>query len=133
MHQLEITASHSRPRVSNDNAFSESLFRTTKYHPSYPSNGFAKISEAQTWAQSFVTYYNTTHKHRALNFVTPDQKHHRQDSQLLQKRENLLEAKRKENPARWINGVIRNCQPSGQVNLYPINNRTLEKHQKNAA
>ena len=45
----------------------------------------------------------------------------------------VLEAKRKENPARWINGVIRNCQTSGQVNLYPINNRTLEKHQKNAA
>lgn len=133
MHQLEITASHSRPRVSNDNAFSESLFRTTKYHPSYPPNGFASLIEAQDWAQRFVTYYNTEHKHRALNFVTPLQKHTAEDIDILKNRKKLLETKRKQNPARWINGAIRNCKPSGQVNLYPINNRTLEKHQKNAA
>jgi putative transposase len=133
MHQLEITPSHSRPRVSNDNAFSEALFRTTKYHPGYPPNGFSSLTEAQEWAHRFVTYYNTEHKHRSLNFVTPIQKHHGQDAELLQKRKKLLEAKRKENPTRWINGTIRNCQPSGQVNLYPLNNRTLEKYQKNAA
>ena len=56
-----------------------------------------------------------------------------QDAELLQKREKLLESKRKENPSRWIKGTVRNCQPSGQVNLYPINNRPLEKYQKNVA
>ncbi len=49
------------------------------------------------------------------------------------KGEKLLETKRKENPSRWVKGTVRNCQPSGQVNLYPINNRTLEKYQKNVA
>lgn len=133
MHQLEIAASHSRPRVSNDNAFSESLFRTTKYHPDYPPQGFDSLSEAQAWAQRFVTYYNTEHKHRSLNFVTPDQKHLSQDIALLKNRSDLLEKARAKNPARWIKNKIRNCEPAGHVNLYPIDNRSLEKHQKTAA
>ena len=133
MHQLEITPSHSRPRVSNDNAFAESLFRTTKYHPSYPPKGFNSLEHARTWAQSFVKYYNFEHKHRSLNFVTPKQKHTQQDIEILAQRHAVLEQKRTENPARWINKTVRDCTPTSTVNLYPIDNRILEKHQKKAA
>ena len=133
MHQLEITPSHSRPRVSNDNAFAESLFRTAKYHPSYPPDGFATLEEAQAWSHHFVTYYNTEHKHRSLNFVTPAQKHSGQDHEILQSRKEILENSRKNHPNRWIQNRIRNCEPTTEVNLYPIDNRALEKSQKNAA
>lgn len=133
MHQLEITPSHSRPRVSNDNAFAESLFRTTKYHPSYPPEGFATLEEAQTWTHHFVTSYNTEHKHRSLNFVTPAQKHSGQDHEILRARKEVLETKRQNHPNRWIQNHSRNCNPTTEVNLYPIDNRALEKSQKNAA
>lgn len=133
MHQLQITPSHSRPRVSNDNAFAESLLRTTKYHPSYPPEGFGSLKEAREWAHQFVSYYNQEHKHRSLNFVTPHQKHTSQDRKILADRHKVLEKKRSENPARWPNKNVRNCNPTLTVNLYPIDNRTLEKHQKNAA
>ena len=133
MHQLEITPSHSRPRVSNDNAVAETLFRTAKYHPSYPPNGFNNLKDAQAWAQDFVNYYNLEHKHRSLNFVTPEQKHTRQDAKILALRHALLEQKRIENPARWIQKTVRNCSPVTTVNLYPIDNRTLERYQKKAA
>lgn len=133
MHQLEITPSHSRPRVSNDNAFAESLFRTTKYHPSYPPDGFTSLDHARQWAENFVNYYNAEHKHRALNFVTPQQKHCGEDVELLENRKEILEQKRLENPTRWIAKKVRNCASTTSVNLYPIDNRNLEKQQKQAA
>lgn len=133
MHQLEITPSHSRPRVSNDNAFAESLFRTTKYHPNYPPDGFESLNHARQWAKDFVKYYNIEHKHRALNFVTPQEKHCGRDVELLEKRKKILEQKRSENPDRWIAKKVRNCAPTTSVNLYPIDNRNLEKRQKQAA
>ena len=133
MHQLEITASHSRPRVSNDNAFAESLFRTTKYHPSYPPDGFESLESARDWANNFLNYYNFEHKHRSLNFVTPDQKHTSKDVEILKKRKKVLEQKRQDNPSRWINKTVRNCSPTKTTNLYPIDNRKLEKQQKQVA
>jgi transposase InsO family protein len=57
---LGVTASFSRPRVSNDNPFSEALFQTCKYVPDYPTNGFATLEEARLWVQDFVALYNAT-------------------------------------------------------------------------
>ncbi|MEI2419287.1 DDE-type integrase/transposase/recombinase, partial [Arthrospira platensis SPKY2] len=73
MHSLGIQPSTSRPRVSNDNAFAEALFRTTKYHPSMPPNGFLNLTDAREWTDAFVNWYNNTHKHSAIQFVTPVQ------------------------------------------------------------
>lgn len=75
LHRLDITPSYSRPRVSNDNAFAESLFRTCKYRPDYPVGGFTTLDEARAWVLSFVHWYNTQHKHNALKFTTPQQRH----------------------------------------------------------
>lgn len=74
LYRLGVIPSRSRPRVSNDNAFIESFFKTLKYAPSYP--GFFKsIEHAREWVATFVTWYNTRHLHSGIGYVTPEQKH----------------------------------------------------------
>ena len=70
MELLGVIPSLSRPRVSNDKPFSEALFRTCKYVPSWPARGFAFIEEARAWVHAFVRWYNTAHRHSAIRFVT---------------------------------------------------------------
>lgn len=118
--ELGVTASLSRPSVSNDNAFSESLFRTLKYRPQWPSNGFKSLTETREWVDKFVTWYNDEHKHSKLNFVSPGKRHAMQDQEILSKRKAVIESAREANPIRWANG-IRNCAPVGSVMLNPDN------------
>jgi hypothetical protein len=94
--------SHSRPRVSNDNAHAESLFRTLKYHPSLPEKPFESLTEARIWTQSFVQWYNHEHLHCSLNHVTPSQKHAYQDIAILKRRKDLYEQAKAQNPLQWI-------------------------------
>ena len=70
LEDLGITKSHSRPHTSNDNPFSESLFKTTKYHFTYPEH-FDDIQHARAWMQTFVQWYNHQHHHSALAMMTP--------------------------------------------------------------
>ena len=72
---LGIEASYSRPRVSNDNACSESLFRKCKYRPDYPAGGFVTIDAARDWIARFVQWYHHAHRHRSLRYITPAQRH----------------------------------------------------------
>jgi putative transposase len=67
---LSVRPSCSRPRVSDDNPYSEALFRTVKYRPEYPTKPFDSIEAAQAWAELFVDWYNHEHKHSAMGFVT---------------------------------------------------------------
>ena len=98
---LGVTPSHSRPRVSNDNAFAESVFRTCKYRPEYPSTGFATMAEARAWVMKFAAWYNTEHRHSGLNFVTPEQRHTSQADVIMARRVEVYEAARARNPLRW--------------------------------
>jgi putative transposase len=75
LHWLGIAPSHSRPRVSDDNAYAEALFRTAKYRPDFPSAGFADLAEARQWAAAFVRWYNHEHRHSGIRYVTPAQRH----------------------------------------------------------
>jgi len=118
LEKLGITASHSRPRVSNDNAFSEALFRTCKYRPGYPPEGFEDIQGARVWVQRFVDWYNHEHRHSAIRFVAPAHRHAKQDTLILEKREALYQSARERTPARW-SGKLRNWQPIGCVWLNP--------------
>lgn len=118
MERLGIIASFSRPRVSNDNPFSEALFRTSKYTPNWPARGFATIEEARTWLQRFANWYNTEHRHSAIRFVTPDQRHRGEDRPLLARRHQVYELARATRPDRW-SGQTRNWQPIGSVWLNP--------------
>jgi transposase InsO family protein len=128
---LGMVASHSRPRVSNDNAFAEALFRTVKYHPKMPEEGFANAEDARTWAHSFFGYYNNKHNHSSLRHVTPAQKHAGDDIEILEKRKNLYETKRALKPERWIQKKTRNWSPVESTSLNPVNDRKLEKIVKN--
>ena len=73
LEELGVLRSFSRPRVSNDNPYSESLFRTAKYRPDYPSRPFASKAEACEWVAAFVDWYNHRHRHSGMKFVTPHQ------------------------------------------------------------
>ena len=118
LEKLGITASYSRPRVSNDNPFSEALFRTCKYRPDWPTGGFATKADAQKWVQGFATWYNAEHLHSKVRFVTPNMRHSGQEGEILAKRASLYANARAENPARWSRKV-RNWQPIGAVWLNP--------------
>ena len=118
MKELGITSSFSRSHVSNDNPYSESLFRTLKYVPSWPAKGFSDLESAQSWVGSFVYWYNNEHKHSQLRFVTPNERHEGKDGKILAKRKNVIEKARKNTPERFPNG-IRNCTPVGYAWLNP--------------
>ena len=118
MERLGVIASFSRPRVSNDNSFSEALFPTCKYVPSWPARGFANIEEARAWAHAFVRWYNTEHRHSAIRFITPDARHRGEEGVLLSNRHTLYQAARARSPARW-SGNTRNWDPVGSVWLNP--------------
>ena len=118
MERLGVIASFSRPRVSNDNPFSEALFRTCKYVPTWPAKGFASIEEARAWVMDFVCWYNTQHQHSAIRFVTPEVRHRGEDAALLASRHAVYQAAREKHPARW-SGKTRNWQPIGPVWLNP--------------
>jgi transposase InsO family protein len=118
MEKLGITASYSRPRVSNDNPFSEALFRTCKYRPNWPPKGFATKVDAQDWVKSFADWYNGEHLHSAIRFVTPEARHAGFDRATLASRAILYATARAQNPERW-SGKTRNWQPAGPVWLNP--------------
>ena len=118
MYELGVTPSRSRPRVSNDNPYSESLFRTLKYCPKWPMSGFETIEEARKWVSEFVSWYNDEHRHSQIKFVTPSQRHTGQDIEILRQRKKLYETKKCQNPSRW-SGSTRNWEYVSSVSLNP--------------
>ncbi len=118
MEELGIISSYSRPRVSDDNPYVESLFRTLKYVPNWPSKGFDGLERCRAWVEAFVTWYNTEHKHSRINYVTPSERHNGKDKELLAYRAKVLMEHRQRKPERW-SGEIRNCEPAGEVHLNP--------------
>lgn len=118
LQRLGVVPSFSRPSVSDDNPYSESLFRTLKYAPAYPSQPFERIEDARQWVYSFVQWYNHEHCHSGIRYVTPDQRHRGVDGELLKQREAVYEAARQRNPKRW-SGKTRNWSPVTEVWLNP--------------
>ena len=118
LHWLGIKPSYSRPRVSDDNAFAEALFRTAKYRPEFPLKGFADLGAARQWAARFVQWYNHEHRHSGIRYVTPGQRHAGQDRRLLTARHALYQDARERNPRRW-SGSTRNWTPVTVVTLNP--------------
>ena len=117
---LEITPSYSRPRVSNDNPYSESLFKTVKYHYTFPENPFTSLNEARAWVEKFVLWYNDEHQHSAIKFVTPNQRHNGQDKAILNNRKQVIEQARKNHPERWNGRKTRDLTPINVVYLNPV-------------
>lgn len=115
---LGVMPSFSRPAVSNDNPFSESLFKTLKYRPTYPQRAFDSLLAARLWVETFVQWYNHEHRHSAIRFVTPGERHAGTDTALLSKRVQVYEAAKARHPERW-SGATRNWQPVEVVYLNP--------------
>ena len=115
---LGVKPSYSRPRVSDDNAYAESLFRTAKYRPEFPAKGFANLDDARAWAARFVQWYNVEHRHSGIRYVSPAQRHAGEDPAILAARQALYASARDLNPARW-SGKTRNWTPVGPVTLNP--------------
>jgi putative transposase len=118
LQSLGVIPSFSRPAVSNDNPYSESAFKTLKYRPNYPRHAFDNLSAARDWVAGFVQWYNHEHRHSAIQFVTPAQRHAGKDTALLLARAEVYKAAKARNPARW-SGNVRNWAPVTTVYLNP--------------
>jgi transposase InsO family protein len=123
LQRLGVVPSFSRPRVCDDNPFSEALFRTLKYRPEYPSRPFETIELAQAWVDGFTHWYNHKHLHSALRFLTPDDRHSGRQNELLERRQHVYQLARQRRPLRWT-GPLRNWQPVGDVCLNPKRDRS---------
>lgn len=128
LERLGVLASFSRPGVSNDNPFSEAMFRTVKYRPDFPRDGFADLAAAVAWVAAFVAWYNDVHRHSAIRFVTPAQRHAGQDLALLAQRDVVYAAAKARHPARW-SGPTRDWSPVATVWLNPQDGAALELRQ----
>jgi hypothetical protein len=101
LEELGVLRSFSRPRVSNDNPYSESLFHTLKYRPDYPRRPFQSVAEACSWVAAFVGWYNDQHRHSGIRFVTPSQRHSGKAIEICRHRARVYELARQRHPLRW--------------------------------
>jgi putative transposase len=124
---LGVKPSYSRPRVSDDNPYAESLFRTAKYRPEFPAKGFADLAAARTWASEFVRWYNHDHRHSGIRYVSPAQRHAGEDQAILANRHAVYQKARERNPARWSRKT-RNWTPVGPVALNPERDAIIKTH-----
>lgn len=125
LQDLGVVPSFSRPAVSNDNPFSESLFRTLKYRPDFPETSFSSLADAARWVRLFVRWYNGSHRHSALKFVTPNQRHCGLDADLMERRRKTLEKAKEKHGTRW-SGSTRNWDLPEQVYLNPFKSKEDE-------
>jgi len=119
LQKLGVVPSFSRPSVSDDNAYSEAMFRTLKYVPSYPRKPFEGLEQARLWVLGFVNWYNTQHRHSGIRFVTPEQRHLGQDEQIFKQRQAVYDAAKSSKPGRWKSRATRNWDKIEEVWLNP--------------
>ncbi len=132
LQKLGVVPSFNRPSVSDDNPYSESLFRTMKYRPAYPAKPFESIEAARQWVHAFVRWYNHEHRHSGIRHVTPSQRHSGEEREILAARQTLYRAARQRKPARW-SGDIRNWNPVEKVWLNPPKEHQASSTQEEAA
>lgn len=118
LQRLGVVPSFSRPSVSDDNPYSEALFKTCKYHHTFPDKPFEDIDQARQWVAGFEHWYNEEHRHSGIRFVPPAARHRGEDKDILAKRIAVYEAAREAHPERWAQG-IRNWNPIEIVTLNP--------------
>ncbi len=128
LENLGVHMSYSRPHVSDDNPYSESLFGTMKTRPEYPHRPFANIEQARAWCASFVRWYNESHRHSAIGYVTPCQRHDGETAAILAQRRCVYERAKRQHPERW-SGHVRRWKTPATVYLNP-EKHTLEMLRK---
>jgi putative transposase len=123
LQRMGVIPSFSRPRVSDDNPFAESLFKTLKYRPGYPDAGFATLEQARSWVAAFVHWYNHEHQHSGIGFVTPADRHAGHDVGILAARRCVYERAQRRHPERWSRDTRTWSRPA-IVTLNPENATT---------
>ena len=126
LQRLGVVASFSRPRVSDDNPYSEALFRTLKYRPEYPSGPFASLGEASRWVESFVRWYNREHLHSAIRFVKPEDRHSGQEEEILRQRHRVYERARRRSGFDQRGLRADDDRRSGPIRLRPGDRRAVD-------
>jgi putative transposase len=136
LYKLGITPSNSRPRVSNDNPYAESLFKTLKYRPNYQPKGFATLQEAREWVSGFVRWYRYEHHHRGICYLTPAQMAEGNYQEILNKRVEVYEKAKAQHPERWNGRNTRNWSLPEVVYLNPekpTSEKNIQEITKNQA
>jgi transposase InsO family protein len=128
LQELGVIPSFSRPSVSNDNPYSEALFKTLKYRPEYPDRAFENIGQSRQWVEGFVTWYNREHLHSGIRFVSPNDRHEGRDIEILQNRHLVYSEAQQKNPLRWTIKT-RDWNPPATVWLNKSHKRHLPSDQ----
>ncbi len=126
LQRLGVVTSFSRPRVSNDNPYSESLFRTLKYRPNYPSQAFEGLEEGRSWVHEFVAWYNQAHKHSGLKFQTPQDRHEGLAENKAANRTLVYQQAKYRHPERWGSRATRSWVLPEDVWLNPENSDRVQ-------
>ena len=133
LENLGVVPSFSRPSISDDNPFSEALFKTLKYHPTFPlTDKFETIFDARAWVVKFSQWYNNEHLHSGLKFITPSQRHVGTDKKIMDRRHRVYQQAKKNNPARW-SGNTRNWQLPAVVTLNANRKKKDAENEKQVA
>ena len=128
MERLGVLPSYSRPSVSDDNPFAESLFRTAKYRPEYPDAPFDALDDANRWADGFVGWYHHDHLHSGIGFVSPLDRHEGRAEAILANRRAVYEQARRRHPERWGDREVRAWKHPSTVILNPTKDTRLDNH-----
>ena len=112
---LDVTKTHSRPHVSNDNCYSEAQFKTLKYRPDFPAR-FENIQIAKSFNEKFFAWYNTAHNHSGIAMLTPETVHYGRAQQEIDKRQAALDEHYAAHPERFVRMPPKH--PSVPVGVY---------------
>jgi len=118
---LGVTKTHSRPHVSNDNPFSEAHFKTLKYRPGFPER-FGCIEDARTFCQNFFQWYNGSHRHSGIAFMTPESVHRGETAAIIKARTSTLHAAFADHPERFKGKCPKPQSPPKAVWINPPSN-----------
>jgi putative transposase len=128
LEKLGVLPSFSRPSVSDDNPYSESLFKTLKYHPTFPAlMKFSVINDARIWCEKFSGWYNKQHLHSGLKFITPEQRHCGEDRRIMENRQAVYQYAKQRHPERWTKNT-RNWVLPEAVMLNPNKEKNVQKN-----
>ncbi|MCH7612288.1 MAG: transposase [Candidatus Marinimicrobia bacterium] len=111
---LKVKKSLNRPRVSNDNPYSESQFKTLKYRPEFPER-FGSIQDARNYCGDFFKWYNEDHYHSGLNYLSPHSVHYGKADHLINQRQKIMNEVFKQYPGRFKNGIPKISGIPGKV------------------
>ena len=124
--RLGVTRSLSRPRVSNDNPFSESQFKTLKYRPEFPDR-FSDFDSTRDFCRLYFPWYNDEHRHSGISMLTPADVFFRRSDRVLEQRNSVLATAWEMHPDRFPNGkpAVRPLDRAVYINK-PVEGSTAE-------